>query len=99
MANVIQTALEMPLAARRTRHEALLKAVCKHDVASWAASFLSQLERMRSSDDPASWRSPEPIRSALEKLGQAEEQARPDGRRPARRRLKDQLGQTLRPAE
>ena len=93
-ADVIQAALEMPLAARRTRHEALMKAVCKHDVTSWAESFLSQLERMRVSDDPASCRSPEPIRSALEKLGQAEEQAKSDGRRPVRRRLKEQLGQT-----
>ena len=58
-ADVIRTALEMPLAERRTRHEALMAAVRKHDVASWCQSFLSQLERVRSDDDPASWHSPE----------------------------------------
>ena len=40
---------------------------------SWSQSFLSQLERVRSDDDPAGWRSPEPIRTALAKL----EQVRP----------------------
>ena len=70
-ADVIRTALEMPLAERRSRHAALLAAVCKHDITSWSQSFLSQLERMRSDDDPAGWRSPEPIRAALERLGRS----------------------------
>ena len=61
-ADVIRRALEMPLPERRTRHEALMAAVRKHDVVSWSNSFLSQLERVRSDDDPAGWRSPEPIR-------------------------------------
>src|SRR6202521_1411008 len=57
-ADAIKSALEMPLAERRTRHEALMAAVRKNDVASWCQAFLSQLERVLSGDDPASWRSP-----------------------------------------
>ena len=45
-----------------------MAAVRKHDVRSWYQSFLAQLERVRSADDPSRWRSPEPIRAALEKL-------------------------------
>jgi trehalose 6-phosphate synthase len=69
-ADGIRSALEMPLAERRTRHEALMAAVRKHDVASWCQAFLSQLERVRSDDDPLSWHSPESIRTALAKLEQ-----------------------------
>jgi trehalose-6-phosphate synthase len=69
-ADGIRSALEMPLAERRTRHEALMAAVRKHDVASWCQAFLSQLERVRSDDDPLSWQSPESIRTALAKLEQ-----------------------------
>jgi trehalose 6-phosphate synthase len=69
-ADGIRTALEMPLAERRTRHAALMAAVRKHDVASWCQAFLSQLERVRSDDDPASWHSPESIRTALANLEQ-----------------------------
>ena len=67
-ADVIRSALEMPLDERRSRHDALMTAVVKHDIASWSNSFLSQLERVRSGDDPSTWRSPEPIRAALKKL-------------------------------
>jgi len=37
-------------------------------VRSWYQSFLAQLERVRATEDPSRWRSPEPIRAALEKL-------------------------------
>jgi trehalose 6-phosphate synthase len=67
-ADVIRAALEMSLAERRRRHAALMGAVRTHDAAAWCQAFLAQLERVRSDDDPASWRSPEPIRAALEKL-------------------------------
>jgi trehalose 6-phosphate synthase len=83
-ADVIRSALEMPLPERRRRHEALMTAVRKHDAASWSQSFLSQLERVRTDvDDPAGWRSPEPIRTALEKLGQVMgSRPRPGSRKP-----------------
>jgi trehalose 6-phosphate synthase len=80
-ADVIRAALEMPLAERRARHDALMAAVRKHDVASWSQSFLSQLDRVRSVEDPATWRAPEPIRTALAKLEQVMGR-RPMGRRP-----------------
>ena len=82
-ADVIRAALEMPLTERRTRHEALMTAVRKHDVASWSQSFLSQLDRVASGLDPASWRTPEPIRTALAKLEQVTDpQLRPAARKP-----------------
>jgi trehalose 6-phosphate synthase len=82
-ADVIRAALEMPLTERRTRHEALMTAVRKHDVASWSQSFLSQLDRVASGHDPASWRTPEPIRTALAKLEQVTDpQPRPAARKP-----------------
>jgi len=62
--------------------------VRKHDVASWSQSFLSQLERVRSNDDPAGWQSPEPIRTALEKL----EQVMGSSPRPGSRKHKDYQG-------
>ena len=78
-ADVIRTALEMQLDERRARYEALMTAVRKHDVRSWYQSFLAQLERVRAAEDPSRWRSPEPIRAALEKLEGAK--WRPQGRR------------------
>ena len=82
-ADIIRAALEMPLTERRTRHEALLAAVRKHDVASWSQSFLSQLDRVASVQDPVSWRAPEPIRTALAKLEQVmDPQPRPAARKP-----------------
>jgi hypothetical protein len=45
----------------------LIETVQKNDVVAWCRSFLAQLERVRS-NDPASWRAPEPIRAALAKL-------------------------------
>jgi trehalose 6-phosphate synthase len=70
-ADGIRSALEMPLAERRARYEALMAAVRKHDVASWCQAFLSHLERVPAEDDPAGWRSPESIRTALAKLENA----------------------------
>jgi trehalose 6-phosphate synthase len=67
-ADVIRTALEMKLDERRARYDSLMAAVRKHDVKSWYQSFLAQLDRVRSAEDPSRWRSPEPIRAALEKL-------------------------------
>jgi hypothetical protein len=61
----------MPLGERRSRYEALMAAVRKNDVASWCQAFLSQLERAPADDDPASWRSPESITTALAKLDHA----------------------------
>jgi hypothetical protein len=48
-----------------------MEAVRKHDATTWSHSFLTQLERIRSSEEPSSWRSPEPIRAALERLQHA----------------------------
>jgi hypothetical protein len=45
-----------------------MEAVRTHDAAAWWKAFLANLERVRSADDPAGWRSPEPIREALKKL-------------------------------
>src|SRR6185503_20214542 len=67
-ADAIRAALEMKLDERRARHDASMAAVRRHDVRSWYQSFLAQLERMRSAEDPSRWRSPAPIRAALEKL-------------------------------
>jgi hypothetical protein len=58
----------MGLDERRARHAALMLAVSKNDVRSWYQSFLGHLERVRATEDPSRWRSPEPIRAALEKL-------------------------------
>ena len=74
-ADVIRIALEMKLEERRSRYEALMAAVRKHDVRSWYQSFLAQLERVRAAEDPTRWRSPEPIRAALEKLEGASSRA------------------------
>ncbi len=67
-ADVIRTALEMPLPERRARYQALMAAVREHDVGSWSRSFLAQLERVRCGHDPSSWRSSEPISTAFAKL-------------------------------
>jgi trehalose 6-phosphate synthase len=67
-ADVIRIALEMSLAERRERHEALMAAVAKGDIAAWCEAFLSALERAISPDDPAAWSEPQSIRNALEKL-------------------------------
>jgi trehalose 6-phosphate synthase len=66
-ADVIRMAFEMALPERQTRHAALLETVEKNNVVAWCRSFIAQLERVRS-NDPASWRAPEPIRTALAKL-------------------------------
>jgi trehalose 6-phosphate synthase len=67
-ADVIRMAFEMELPERQRRHAALLEKVEKNNVIAWSQSFLAQLERVRSKNGPESWRSPEPIRSALAKL-------------------------------
>jgi trehalose 6-phosphate synthase len=66
-ADVIRMAFEMALAERQKRHATLMATVEKNSVVAWCRSFIAQLERVRS-NDPASWRAPEPIRSALAKL-------------------------------
>jgi trehalose 6-phosphate synthase len=60
-AEVIRGALEMTLAERCERHNALLTGVQKHDAAAWSQSFLEHLKRVRSTDDPSSSHSPESI--------------------------------------
>ena len=67
-ADVIKSAVEMNLMERRARHGALLREVSTHDAAAWSQSFLEHLERVRSTDDPSSRRSPESIQTALEEL-------------------------------
>ena len=86
-ADVIRGALEMNLAERCARHGALLAGVQKHDAAAWSQSFLEHLKRVRSSDDPSSWRSPESILTALEELQQStRSELRPQtSREPTRR--------------
>jgi trehalose 6-phosphate synthase len=39
-ADAIRSALEMTLAERRERHDALLAGIQKHDAAAWSQSFL-----------------------------------------------------------
>jgi trehalose 6-phosphate synthase len=77
-ADVIRTALEMSVEDRRRRHEALICQLRANDTAAWCHSFLAQLERIRSLNDPSSWRSPDLIGAALERLHQS------TGRRPRR---------------
>jgi trehalose 6-phosphate synthase len=48
-ADVIRGALEMTLAERRDRHDALLAGVRKHDAAAWSQLFLEHLKRVRPS--------------------------------------------------
>src|SRR5262249_42471424 len=57
-ADLIKRALEMPQEERLARYNALMAAVRKSDAATWARSFLSQLERVRSVGNP--WETPEP---------------------------------------
>src|SRR5262245_50608728 len=87
-ADVIRTALEMQLDERRARYQSLMAAVRKHDVRSWYQTFLAHLERVRGAEDPSHWRSPEPIRAALEKLEGAglESRARAEPASPRRQR-------------
>jgi trehalose 6-phosphate synthase len=65
-ADLIKSALEMPLEERLARYNALMAAVRKSDAGAWARSFLAELERVRNADAP--WETPEPIRDALERL-------------------------------
>jgi trehalose 6-phosphate synthase len=67
-ADVIRAALEMSLEERRQRHEALMARLWANDTMAWCQSFLAQLERTRSVNNPSNWKSPDPIRAALEKL-------------------------------
>jgi trehalose 6-phosphate synthase len=80
-ADAIRFALEMSLAERCRRHEAMLAELRCHDSADWCRSFLASLERLRSADDPLGWLPSEPIRAALEKLQQATQPERPGPRR------------------
>jgi trehalose 6-phosphate synthase len=70
-ADVIRIALEMALPERRARHQALLAAVCRHDVASWCRAYIAALERVRAGDPSAGGYPPEAIRSALATLEKA----------------------------
>jgi trehalose 6-phosphate synthase len=45
IASAIQSALVMPLAERRSRHERLLAALQENDIHRWHARFLEQLTR------------------------------------------------------
>ena len=78
--DVLRSAFEMSLEERQERHRALLALVEKHDITAWCQTFLEALQRKVSSDDPASWRQPEPIRQALEKLRAASIQQSPPKR-------------------
>jgi trehalose 6-phosphate synthase len=50
-ADLIRSALEMTLAERRERHDALLAGVQRHDAAAWSRSFLEHLKRVRSAPE------------------------------------------------
>jgi len=71
MAEVIRVALEMGIAERRARHQALMTVVEKHDIAAWCQSFLTALARVSVAEGPTTWSQPESIRGALEKLRQS----------------------------
>lgn len=50
VADAIKTALQMPLAERRQRHDALYGHLEKHDVAHWSAAFLKRLLAVETTD-------------------------------------------------
>ena len=50
VADAIKTALQMPLAERRKRHEALYSHLEEHDVAHWSAAFLKRLLAVEKTD-------------------------------------------------
>jgi hypothetical protein len=50
-ANAIKDALEMTLAERSERHDALLAGVNKHSAAAWSESFLEHLKRVRPNNE------------------------------------------------
>jgi trehalose 6-phosphate synthase len=75
MAEVIRVALEMSIAERRARHQALMTVVERRNIAAWCQSFLTALDRVYSPDDPETWPQPESIRNALENLRQSARQA------------------------
>ncbi len=51
MARSLLQALEMPLAERQRRHEALLASIAEHDARAWMTGFLDALEEVRQSDE------------------------------------------------
>jgi trehalose 6-phosphate synthase len=71
MAEVIRIALEMNLEERRARHRALMAVIGRNSLAAWCDSFLRALERGGGDDDPTTWRLPESIRHALERLSRS----------------------------
>jgi trehalose 6-phosphate synthase len=75
-AEAIRTALEMDLAERRARYQALMKVIEASSLAAWCDSFLRALSRVPG-DDPTSWTQPEAIRAAMERLRRSA--ARPAG--------------------
>lgn len=70
-AEAIRTAMEMDLAERRARREALMAVIERHSLAVWCDSFLKALARRGGDDDPSTWRQPESMRRALERLKQS----------------------------
>src|SRR5690606_7742287 len=69
MADAIKTALEMDLAERRERHEALLATVRRHDAFAWCRSFLGALEKIGRRSALAVPRSPsDAARKALQEI-------------------------------
>jgi trehalose 6-phosphate synthase len=67
-ADVIRQALEMSLSERRARHQALMTAVQKQDIAAWYRSYLAALEKVRMSEEPPGLRPSKSIQSALARL-------------------------------
>jgi trehalose 6-phosphate synthase len=71
MAEVIHTALEMSLEERRARHRVLMQLIERQSLAAWCDAFLKALEPVGGDDDTATWKQPESIRHALERLSQS----------------------------
>jgi trehalose 6-phosphate synthase len=76
-ADVIRQALEMSLAERRVRHEALMAAVRRNDMVAWCNSYLSALARVRKGDDALPARASRPIQAALSRLQRLSKLAAP----------------------
>ncbi|HEX6001549.1 MAG TPA: trehalose-6-phosphate synthase, partial [Hyphomicrobiaceae bacterium] len=70
-AEAIRIAMEMDLAERRARYQAMMATIEKHDLAAWCDAFLRALASVGGDDDPTTWTQPESIRHALERLSQS----------------------------
>jgi trehalose 6-phosphate synthase len=60
--HAIQSALTMPLAERRERHQRLLETLRRHDIASWSERFVAALRAVDQAADRAVCSDPEPNR-------------------------------------